>query len=81
MSIEIHPIHGIPEVVPGDDLATLIVDGLGVSQIELVDRDVVVITHNAALAQVADRIVHLRSGEITEIKENTTPIAPEEVVW
>ncbi|MEA3502235.1 MAG: coenzyme F420-0:L-glutamate ligase, partial [Actinomycetota bacterium] len=45
MSIEIHPIHGIPKVVPGDDLATLIVDGLGISQIELVDRDVVVITH------------------------------------
>jgi putative ABC transport system ATP-binding protein len=44
-------------------------------------KTVVVITHNAALAQVADRIVHLRSGEITEISENPSPIAPEEVVW
>lgn len=44
-------------------------------------KTVVVITHNAALARVADRIVHLRSGEITEIEKNDTPIAPEDVVW
>jgi putative ABC transport system ATP-binding protein len=44
-------------------------------------KTVVVITHNAALAEVADRIVHLRSGEISEMKENPKPIAPEDVVW
>jgi putative ABC transport system ATP-binding protein len=44
-------------------------------------KTVVVITHNSALAAVADRIVHLRSGEITQIVVSTAPIAPEEVVW
>jgi putative ABC transport system ATP-binding protein len=44
-------------------------------------KTVIVITHNAALAQVADRVVHLRSGEISELTENPHPIAPEEVVW
>lgn len=44
-------------------------------------KTVIVITHNASLAAVADRVVHLRSGEITEITKNETPIAPEEVVW
>jgi putative ABC transport system ATP-binding protein len=44
-------------------------------------KTVVVITHNSALAAVADRVVHLRSGEITEIDTNTSPIAPEEVIW
>jgi putative ABC transport system ATP-binding protein len=44
-------------------------------------KTVVVITHNAALAEVADRVVHLRSGEISELTENPNPIAPEEVVW
>ncbi len=44
-------------------------------------KTVVVITHNAALAQVAHRVVHLRSGEITETTENASPIAPEDVVW
>ena len=45
MSIELHPIVGIPEVAPGDDLAALIVDGLATSKITLTNRDIVVITH------------------------------------
>ncbi len=45
MSIEIHPVRGIPEVVPGDDLAALIVDGLALSAIALQSRDIVVVTH------------------------------------
>jgi putative ABC transport system ATP-binding protein len=40
-----------------------------------------VITHNAAIAEVAHRVIHLRSGEVTEVTQNTSPIAPEEVVW
>ena len=44
-------------------------------------KTVVLITHNSALAQVADRVVHLRSGEITQIDAIDEPIAPEEVVW
>jgi putative ABC transport system ATP-binding protein len=44
-------------------------------------KTVIVITHNASLAQVADRVIHLRSGQITEIEHNATPIAPEDVVW
>ena len=42
---------------------------------------VIVITHNGAIAEVADRVIHLRSGEITEVVEQASPIAPEEVVW
>jgi putative ABC transport system ATP-binding protein len=44
-------------------------------------KTVIVITHNASLAQVADRIIHLRSGQITEVENIASPIAPEEVVW
>ena len=44
-------------------------------------KTVVIITHNSALASVADRTVHLRSGELTEICVNPSPIAPEEVIW
>ena len=44
-------------------------------------KTVIVITHNSALAQVADRVVHLRSGEISEIEQNAHPISPEEVEW
>ncbi len=42
---------------------------------------IVLITHNTAIAGVADRVVHLRSGEVTEVERNERPIPPEEVVW
>lgn len=42
---------------------------------------IVVITHNAALAEVANRMIHLRSGEVSEEQENPHPVDPLEVVW
>lgn len=44
-------------------------------------KTVIVITHNAALANVADRVMHLRSGLVTQIDEIESPIAPEQVEW
>jgi len=44
-------------------------------------KTVLLITHNAAIADVADRVVRLRSGEIHEMHANGHPIPPEEVVW
>jgi len=44
-------------------------------------KTVVLITHNAAIAQVADRVVRLRSGQIVELHVNPRPLPPEEVVW
>jgi putative ABC transport system ATP-binding protein len=40
-----------------------------------------VITHNAAIAGMADRVVRLRSGRIAEIQRNATRARPEEVAW
>lgn len=44
-------------------------------------KTVIIITHNAALADVTNRVLHLRSGEISDEVTNAEPIAPEEVVW
>jgi putative ABC transport system ATP-binding protein len=44
-------------------------------------KTVILITHNNAIAQVADRVVRLRSGEIIECRNNPQPLPPEEVVW
>lgn len=44
-------------------------------------KTIIIITHNAALADVTNRVLHLRSGEISEEIFNDHPIAPEEVVW
>jgi putative ABC transport system ATP-binding protein len=48
---------------------------------ERLGKTIVIITHNAAIGRVADRVVHLRSGEITEIEENASPTPPEEITW
>jgi putative ABC transport system ATP-binding protein len=44
-------------------------------------KTIMVITHNAALADAADRVVRLRSGKIIEMHENDEPKPPEEIVW
>lgn len=44
-------------------------------------KTVVVITHNSALAEVADRVIHLRSGQVTEVGVNAEPREPEEITW
>lgn len=45
------------------------------------DMTLLIITHNAALAEVADRIIHLRSGVISQEVVNENPRQPEEVQW
>ncbi len=42
---------------------------------------VIIVTHNAPLARVADRILHIRDGQIVEQEMVAEPIAPEDVVW
>jgi putative ABC transport system ATP-binding protein len=44
-------------------------------------KTILVITHNSALAAVADRVIKLRSGEIHETHDNPHPLPPEEVTW
>ncbi len=44
-------------------------------------KTIVLITHNSALAQTADRVVRLRSGQVVEVHANPRPLPPEEVVW
>jgi putative ABC transport system ATP-binding protein len=42
---------------------------------------VAVITHNAAIGAMADRVIRLRSGEIVEIQRNATKALPGDLVW
>lgn len=44
-------------------------------------KTVVLITHNGAIAPVADRVIRLRSGQIVEVHDNPQPVPPEEVTW
>ena len=40
-----------------------------------------VITHNVAISRMADRVVHMRSGRITEIEINQQRVSPAELEW
>ena len=41
----------------------------------------VVITHNAAIAQMADRVVRLADGRITAVEGRTSKVSPRDLSW
>ncbi|MFO8008027.1 MAG: ABC transporter ATP-binding protein [Candidatus Brocadiia bacterium] len=44
-------------------------------------KTVVVVTHNVAIGDMADRVVHLRSGQVQEITRNESPVEPKDLKW
>jgi putative ABC transport system ATP-binding protein len=42
---------------------------------------VIIITHNGALAPMADRIIHFRSGKVTNTERNDSPVPIGEIEW
>jgi putative ABC transport system ATP-binding protein len=53
--------------------------------IERINRELgttaVVITHNAGIAGMADRVLHLSGGRIQRVDVNTHKISPSELSW
>ena len=44
-------------------------------------KAVIVVTHNAALAEAADRVIRMKNGKIRDVAENKNPKAVSEVSW
>ena len=44
-------------------------------------KPVVVVTHNAALKEIADKVIHIRSGRIEAIEENADPLPVDKIEW
>ena len=42
---------------------------------------IILVTHNAAISRMADRVIRMRSGEIIEDWAVENPIHPEDLVW
>ena len=42
---------------------------------------VVIITHNTAIAPMADKVIHFKSGEVTNIENNSNPTPVEQIEW
>ena len=45
------------------------------------NKPVIVVTHNAALKEMADKVLHIRSGRIESVKINENPKSIEEIEW
>ena len=44
-------------------------------------RTVIVITHNSALTGMADRVIHIRNGQVAAMEVNENPIPVERIEW
>jgi putative ABC transport system ATP-binding protein len=60
----------------------------GVRVLEALDRvnrqfgtPIVVVTHNAVIAGMADRVVHLADGAIVRLESNAARVPPQELSW
>lgn len=45
------------------------------------DRSVLIVTHNAVTAKIADRVIRLRDGRVTSQETNPSPADPEQLDW
>lgn len=45
------------------------------------NKAVIVVTHNAAIAPAADRLIRLKDGKIVEVSDNKNPMKMKDIVW
>jgi len=45
------------------------------------NKTVMVITHNASIAEMADRVFYMKDGRLIDIRVVSQPVSPEEVSW
>lgn len=48
---------------------------------KMYDMTVIVITHNSAIAPIADKIITVKSGKIASVKKNENPVLIESIEW
>lgn len=45
------------------------------------NKTVVIITHNAAIAKMADRVIHINDAKVRSVEDNPTPVPVEQIEW
>lgn len=45
------------------------------------DMTVIVITHNSAIAPIADKVITVKSGKVESVKRNPNPVSIESIEW
>jgi putative ABC transport system ATP-binding protein len=44
-------------------------------------QTILLVTHNSAIAQIADRVIHLSNGAVSQVETNPAPMAPGALSW
>jgi len=44
-------------------------------------KTIIIVTHNSSIAQMADVVIHIRSGKVTSFEEQANPLSVDEVEW
>lgn len=77
-----------PRIILGDEPTGALDSETGKIVLELLQKQsrqnhhtVVLVTHNADIAQCADKIIRMKNGKIVEITTNENPLSVEEVAW
>ena len=77
-----------PEVLLCDEPTGALDSSTGIVVLEALQRvnqelgtTTMVITHNAGIAQMADRVIHLADGRISEVDVNASKLEPRELSW
>ncbi len=45
------------------------------------DTTVIIVTHNSLIAEVADKVIHIKNGKVDKVENNKHPKDIDEVVW
>jgi len=77
-----------PDVLLCDEPTGALDSKTGIGVLEVLDRVnretgalTVVITHNASIAKMADRVIHLSDGQIASVESNAVKLDPRELSW
>lgn len=77
-----------PKIILGDEPTGALDAETGGAVLELLhkmcrekNKTVIIVTHNAAFADCADKVIRMRNGKIREIRINETPVPISEVSW
>ena len=79
-----------PEILLADEPTGALDSKTGVDVLKLLKKQcdenngkntVIIVTHNALIAEIADRVIRLKNGKIDNIEKNNHPKNIDEVVW
>lgn len=77
-----------PDIILCDEPTGALDSGTGRKVLKLIkdvardmNKTVIVVTHNAPIADMADCVIHMKDGKIKEINYNDSPKDVEEIVW